>query len=222
MKTRNGLSWKEASLLGVKVSLGKKQKRIDKYNLDPSICKFCKRSLPYQKRNNKFCDHSCSASFNNLGIVRNFKEFSYEEYLAKKDLRNNYSKKECLYCKKETINFKFCSHKCNFKYKKQQKRERIKRLGSLINYKNEKWYLIEIRSHICEICGNSKWNKEDIPLDIHHKDGNSDNNKLGNLLLLCPNCHRQTDNHGSKNRKNGKDSKRKKYRKDRYDKGLSY
>lgn len=38
---------------------------------------------------------------------------------------------------------------------------------------------------------------------MHHIDGNHQNDKLDNLLVLCPNCHRYTENH-SKNVKRTK------------------
>ena len=31
-------------------------------------------------------------------------------------------------------------------------------------------------------------------MELHHKNGNHDDNKLSNLQILCPNCHSQTDN----------------------------
>jgi hypothetical protein len=40
-------------------------------------------------------------------------------------------------------------------------------------------------------------------LQLDHIDGDSDNNYPKNLRLLCPNCHAQTENFGSK----GKGSK---------------
>jgi hypothetical protein len=45
----------------------------------------------------------------------------------------------------------------------------------------------------------SEWNKLPITLQAHHIDGDRTNNVLDNLSLLCPNCHSQTDNFGSKN-----------------------
>lgn len=53
----------------------------------------------------------------------------------------------------------------------------------------------------CQNCNKSKWMKQNIPLELHHKDGNSKNNNLSNLELLCPNCHAQTDNYRGKNKK---------------------
>ena len=94
--------------------------RLEKYEKTPKLCFFCKSSLSYEKRRNKFCTRSCAASFNNMGIVRNFKEDTYEEYIKERNNRNNYTKKECLHCKEITSNIRFCSRNCLSEYKKQQ------------------------------------------------------------------------------------------------------
>lgn len=41
----------------------------------------------------------------------------------------------------------------------------------------------------CELCGLAIWLDKEIPLELHHKDGNHYNNNLENLQILCPNCH---------------------------------
>lgn len=45
------------------------------------------------------------------------------------------------------------------------------------------------KEHKCELCGLSEWLGASIPLELHHRDGNRYNNKLDNLLILCPTCH---------------------------------
>lgn len=60
---------------------------------------------------------------------------------------------------------------------------------------------LDMKPYQCEICGISTWNGKDISLTVHHKDGDHSNNAQSNLILLCPNCHSQTDNFCSKNRK---------------------
>lgn len=54
--------------------------------------------------------------------------------------------------------------------------------------------LIKERGYKCECCGISEWQGQIIILQLHHIDGNSNHNIRDNLMLLCPNCHSQTDN----------------------------
>ena len=53
----------------------------------------------------------------------------------------------------------------------------------------------------CYECGLTEWMGETTPLELEHIDGNSKNNNLENLTLLCPNCHALTPTYRSKNRK---------------------
>jgi len=55
----------------------------------------------------------------------------------------------------------------------------------------------------CECCGLSDWNGQPIPLQLHHINGNREDNRLENFQILCPNCHAQTDNYcrGQKEKK---------------------
>lgn len=66
--------------------------------------------------------------------------------------------------------------------------------------------IVNLRGHKCESCGLSEWMGKKITLEVHHIDGNSLNNELDNLQLLCPNCHSMTDNwKGRGIKKNGTD-----------------
>lgn len=56
-----------------------------------------------------------------------------------------------------------------------------------------------VKEDKCEACGNTEWMGVKIPLDLHHINGDHFDNRLENLIILCPNCHRLTDNHGNKN-----------------------
>ena len=53
----------------------------------------------------------------------------------------------------------------------------------------------------CHMCHNTEHNGHEIPLDVHHIDGNRRNNCLSNIILLCKNCHAQTKNYKSGNKK---------------------
>ena len=59
-----------------------------------------------------------------------------------------------------------------------------------------------------------------VPIQLNHIDGNSDNNHLNNVELLCPNCHSLTPNFGSLNLGNGR-SKRKIERNNRNNKNVN-
>lgn len=55
----------------------------------------------------------------------------------------------------------------------------------------------------CELCGWAQKrnpNDEFTPCELHHKDGNSHNHSLDNLIILCPNCHSLTNNYRAKNK----------------------
>ena len=51
-------------------SIGSSLKTQEQYNKEPKTCACCNDALPYRKRNNKFCDSSCAATYNNSGTRR--------------------------------------------------------------------------------------------------------------------------------------------------------
>ena len=55
------------------------------------------------------------------------------------------------------------------------------------------------KNYQCECCGLTTWLDKPIPLELHHKDGNRNNNTIDNFQLLCPNCHAFTDSYRGKN-----------------------
>jgi len=59
-----------------------------------------------------------------------------------------------------------------------------------------------IKQKKCESCQNTEWLGKPIPLELHHINGNKNDNSLSNLSILCPNCHAQTSNYRAKNIKN--------------------
>jgi len=52
----------------------------------------------------------------------------------------------------------------------------------------------------CEQCGWKKVSTDGrIPLELHHINGNRQDNRLANLQILCPNCHSLEPTHRGKN-----------------------
>ena len=80
--------------------------------------------------------------------------------------------------------------------------------GEVTNIKTLKRYLISERTHKCEECNNSKWLNKPIPLELEHIDGNSENNNLKNLKLLCPNCHALTPTYKGRNKNSNRNRTR--------------
>lgn len=64
----------------------------------------------------------------------------------------------------------------------------------------EKLFREGLKIKKCERCGRVTWMGEPIPLELHHKNGNHNDNSMTNLEILCPNCHAFTENYrGRKN-----------------------
>lgn len=186
----------EAGKLG---ALKTKETWMRRYHASPKFCTFCDSKLSYEKRHNKFCDHSCSASFSNASRSK--------------------AKKSCVRCEKPVQSWrKYCSHKCHKKHVYDVWIERWLAGeedgtvfgGMSISNHIRKW-LVDQFGECCSSCG---WNQisqftNKIPLHVDHIDGNSENNRPENLRLLCPNCHSLTPHFGNLNRGNGRSYRRK-------------
>lgn len=62
-------------------------------------------------------------------------------------------------------------------------------------------YKLGLKENKCECCGVSEWQGKPLVCELHHINGDSTDNRIENLIILCPNCHSQTDNFRNKNRK---------------------
>ena len=135
----------------------------------------------------------------------------------------------CLQCGKKLKpgQKKFCSSSCAASFNNHNRvlsnatKEKISlklRTNTLTNrsrngsgYKRSYYTLKErlfrdgIKERKCERCGITEWMGEKITLQLHHIDGNRQNNNVENLQILCPNCHSQTDNFCGKNVKSNKE-----------------
>lgn len=175
-------------------------KEMEEYEQNPKYCLECGEKIPFEKRFGKFCSKSCSTTYTNKQRQYNKKPLNV-----------------CFNCGKETPNEKYCSNECQKEHEYVQyisswKEHKID--GSSAPYGVSRYirrYLLEKYNNSCQCCG---WNKENpfthnIPLEIHHIDGNYKNNSEDNLQLLCPNCHSLTETYKAAN-KNGR-KERKKY-----------
>jgi len=48
------------------------------------------------------------------------------------------------------------------------------------------WSEYDKDQYACPICG-----RDDVPIDVHHQDGDTFNNHIINLIGVCRRCHKQ-------------------------------
>lgn len=127
--------------------------------------------------------------------------------LGKRATNNNYSKLRQIVKKYDidTSHFKFSGHRGKRKNRTMEEYfTKNSNIGTSIIHK--KLLKFGLKLHKCEKCQRTTWVFEDkeypIPLEVHHIDGDRTNNELNNLMLLCSNCHRFTDNYCGKNIQN--------------------
>lgn len=80
-------------------------------------------------------------------------------------------------------------------------KEILKKNSHFQSYKLKKRLFHEtLKKEVCEECGWCERSVDGrIPLELHHINGDSHDNRLKNLRILCPNCHSLKSTHRGKN-----------------------
>lgn len=173
--SENGIDWKA----------WKENKKLAKHR----NCLNCGKQL--SNKQIKFCSSSCSAIYNNTNRTKKIKFCSN----CGKKLSNNRNT--------------FCDEKCHQEKIQKEWVEKWKNgeesgvVGEYGISNRLKKYFLEKYNNKCQCCGWSETNKytNSIPLEIHHIDGDYNNNREENLQLLCPNCHSLTNTYKNANKK---------------------
>jgi hypothetical protein len=155
-------------------------------------CKFCNKPIPTDKTRNVFCNHSCSASFNNRGI------------------RRHGERRKCLFCNSDTTNAKFCSNSCQRKHEWEKRKELILETGIATDVTARR-LLEEQQGRKCQMCGLSEWMKLPILLILDHINGDPEDWSIANLRLICSNCDTLTPTYKGRNKGRGRHSRRIRY-----------
>ena len=155
---------------------GKKEiahnKRLE-YSKSPRRCRICNKILEYDSRTNKYCSVGC----------------------ANKN-RRKYSHQNCITCGRTILTGEDKCVACSRNEMEQQKIARFLSGEEDLPADQAKNILLGISDNKCEECGWGILNifTKKIPLELHHNDGNKENNNRKNLKILCPNCHSLTKN----------------------------
>lgn len=170
-----------------------KQERILKYLESPNICNQCSHIIPYNKRTQRFCNRTCSATHTNL----NRPAPTYIKLLNCKMCNNTINRNSFLYC----------SISCHTTDRNIKNRILLE-LGQLSCRKTLKKYIIESQNFIgCSMCKNYEWMGVVLPLELDHIDGNAANNLPSNLRVICANCHSITPTWKGSNKGSGRKSR---------------
>lgn len=171
----------------VKINENKKN-RIKQYYLNPNKCIFCNKSILYNKKNNKFCNSSCAASFNNLNRILSIET---KEKIGKSlsgIKRNIKTIRKCVICNNEFYPIrkkngqlskaKCCSNECRIKQKSiNMKNLMIKRISdgthegwttrNIISYP-EQFFINVLKNNNIEFQHNYPISKKDLGLNDSH------------------------------------------------------
>ena len=125
----------EAAKLGrIKIHCNNLLKQ-DEYRENPRLCSNCSTELSYDKRKNKFCSRSCSASYHNKNRGPRSEEVREKiRYSLKQKVRPDNSKttRVCVQCDKKFKDWpssdkKLCSKYCAHEYMKTEEYKKVLR-----------------------------------------------------------------------------------------------
>ena len=141
------------------------------------ICNTCKKEFdkrPSRVKEHNYCSEKWSQESRKLGKEVACSECGKKVYKNRKDIKDSES------------GHLFCSQSCSATYFNKNRID-----GNHHNYKGEnvlEYKLKALRKYgnKCNRCG---FDSNVKILQVHHKDYNKKNNDIGNLEVLCPNCH---------------------------------
>ena len=216
---KNGLNYSDIakqlnrSIKSVKLKLNKLGYKTSEFKIEEPIkyCECCNSII--ENAGIKYCSSSCAAKVNNTLYPKRTKLDNYKTEKYNKRIRVLKKQNFCLYCGNSCVK-KYCSYSCHQEKRKEKYKEKILSNDPSISNRLYRKFLIEEHGAKCMECGWDKVNPitKNCPIELEHIDGNSRNNELNNLKLLCPNCHSLTPTYKALNIGKGRHSRMKRYK----------
>ena len=157
-----------------------------------------------------------------IAKVYNIGQTTVRYWLAKYGLRTKWSGKlpiyECIWCGNKFHSRRrdmlICSKECGRNIRLQSYIKKIEKKitdGLPFSARTAKRYLLATAGNKCSICEIRKWLGKSVGLIIDHINGDSNDNTIKNLRLVCGNCDMQLPTYKGRNAGNGRFSRRKRY-----------
>lgn len=172
---------------------------ISKQKRTKVMCSFCGKELIRRLshiRNNKtnlfFCNNKCSSQAASAKMFCKTKTLQCCKCGKNVEVDSRTSKIKCYSCRHP-----------GFKKKPNDYYKVLTGEENTTSYTCLRAFLIKegIKENKCEKCSITEWQGKPICIQLHHEDGNRNNNLLENLKMVCPNCHTQTITWGVRNKK---------------------
>lgn len=161
-------------------------------------CEFCKVEMNGEYGSGRFCNSKCARAFSTKEKRSEINKIVSHKL---KGRSNNHS--GCFKKGEDERRRKFCETDWLRAVEVNQKRREDL-------YQNLEWDDLPIaekrrrvlteQDNKCDKCKLADWCGEPLLIEIHHVDGNNQNNQRKNLQGLCCNCHCQTPNYKNKKR----------------------
>lgn len=156
------------------------------------ICEMCAINHGGEYGSGRFCSAKCA---------RGFSTKAKRKYISKR-VSERLTGRAHPHKKGVVRNPRECAKKISIGIKRWHREKLLSIDFDLLKGRSRKTRILIEQDYRCAICNiRDRWNGQPLTLHLDHIDGNRKNNSRGNLRCICPNCHTQTPNHGSKNAK---------------------
>ena len=109
----------------------------------------------------------------------------------------------------------YCNRECQKEYEHRERDAAVRESGCVtphyVDPRAIKGFIVRERGNRCEVCGGATWHGQPMPLVLDHINGDSGDNSVLNLRLVCGNCDMLLPTYKSKNRGQGRHSRRVRY-----------